>query len=119
MILFVISFMKETNNSSVFNLSQKRCINCTRQLNELIRSLGRDVTPEEYSTFNLEHAGKCFRNCKHSTKAGEYHEAELAGKELLIEKSGQPRRNGAFISEVVTDNDTKAAKKIIKTQDPE
>lgn len=40
----------------------------------------------------------------------------MAGKELLLDKSGQPRENGVFLSEVVTDNDTKAANKIIETQ---
>jgi hypothetical protein len=74
------------------------------------------VSSEEYSTFNLEHEGRCFRNCTHSARAGEFHKAAVAGKELLLDKSGQPQENGVLLSEVVTDNDTKAANKIIETQ---
>ena len=66
----------------------------------------------------MEHKGKCYRNSNLSPASAEEHQAAAAARDLLLDKDGIYLGDdlAIFCLDCNSDNDTRAAKAIIKVQ---
>lgn len=95
---------------------QKSCCRCNRRISELILEgkKGQDITAAD-----LEHDGECYRNTSLSPTQAEEPAMEELGEYLLIDpETGlfRPDNEGVLALEVITDGDTKGAKRLIAKQ---
>ena len=76
------------------------------------------MLPEEYSSFNLEHEGTCYRKTNYSSATAEEFEQEKAGAALLLNNSGARRGHDTaiFATVITSDNDTRGPNRFMRKQ---
>ena len=95
-----------SNIDTFSNLSQAKCILCTRAYNEANRSREQKLYLDDIRV--MKHKGKCWKTSTSGPGGMEEKQATEVARRLLYNGSGKYRGDdeAVFLAAVVTDNDT-------------
>ena len=112
--LVVISLI--TQKPLVVISHQISCWRCSNAMTKLVKEKNEKLYALDIS--DVRHEGKCFRNTKHGPAVAEEYACVEAANALLFNKDGKflGPEEACFIDKLVTDGDTRGAKKFIKKQ---
>ena len=112
--LVVISLI--TQKPLVVISHQISCWRCSNAMTKLMKAKNEKLYALDIS--DVRHEGTCFRNTKHGPAVAEEYACVEAANALIFDKGGNflGTEEACFIDKLVTDGDTRGAKKIIKKQ---